>query len=1616
MKRQSMRTRANLRSYISYIEQLEDRYALSAWSTFGGNPQHTSISSVGAQPLEAIHWEALVDPFMTSRAAHYGGPLITNANTVIYPYKTSHVVNQGDDPNVKIVARSGIDGSLMWQEDSDWIPTAFGWFPQLQPVYAQATDRVYFAEGNGNIAYKGNVDVASGGSSKVVVNVFSAGSGNRVTTGLTCDSVGNIYYGYRNDSGVGGIVKVTPAGVATIMSANTASQNGTNTDWIPQMNGTPALNNDESILYITLRRNGSSTTSRLVGLSTTNLSTIYNSGALKDPRNNWANNASITNDSTASPMVAPDGDVFLGVMGNPYNGSRGWMLHFNADLTMLNTTTPDPTDLYVPGGFGWDTTASIVPVSMVPDYTGPSQYLLFTKYNNYYIPGHPTSGDGANAIAVIDPLDSELDLTHDDGTQPIMKKIRYKVGPTPDWDYPSVPTAVREWCINYGAVDVAAQDVIVNCADGFFYKWHLPTNTLTNAIELTDGIGQPYTMTTIGVDGTVYGIQWGKLFAMGQTPQMSIGDATLSEGTGGSTIATFTVSLNYTRTTNITVNYTTNNGTAIAGSDFTATSGSLTFLPGERTKQISVTVNPESMYEADETFTVDLSAVGNAVLVDGQALGTIVNDDAQPTLLISDVSQNELNSGSSSFVFTVTQSAVSGLTTTVNFATAHDTADGFDYTSTSGALSFTPGQTSKTITVFVTGDTTFEGGDTFFVNLSGNINASILDGQGLGTIINDDNVPSLTIGDVSVTEGGLATFFVTLSNPSAQTVTVNWATANNTAVSPADYQGGNDTLTFTPGQTSRSFSITTVNDSLDEVNPETYFVNLTNPNNAFISDSQAIGSLQDNDPAPSISISDVSANEGQAGTTAFNFVVTLSAASGRQVRVNYATAHDTTLPDDYQTTSGLLTFNPGEISKPVTVLVNGDGTNEANDTFFVNLSNAIASTIADGQGLGTIVDDDGLSISIGDISQSEGNSGTTSFTFNVTLSASSASTVTVEWDTANGTASIADNDYTNGSGTVTFLPGQTSRPVTVTINGDAKNEADETFFVDLSNASNAAINDAQAQGTIVNDDALPSLSSPDFSVPEMDYNTGTVNVFVYLSAESGQTVSVFYETSNGTASSTSANKDYIDTSGTLTFAPGETVKSFEVAIVGDIRDEFDETIRVLLSSPDNATIADDEAIITITDDDITYVYMDDPVVTEGNSGTTTATVTVDLSIAADYDITVDYTTENVTAVAGSDYTTKSGQLFFAAGVTSLTVPIDVLGDLLDESNERFNLRLTGATPGVVIGAYPVAHIDITDDDTTGFVINDVAIAEGNSGTTTATFTVSLTLESDHEVGVSAATANGSATAGSDYVANSGVLSFGVGVMTQSFTVTINGDTDPEVNDTYFVNLTSPTGGAVISDSQGLGTIINDDSVTISINDVTKTELHTGVHGYTFIASLSAPSAQTVTVQFATADGTATVANIDYFANSGSVTFIPGQTTKVITVQAKGDKRIELDEDFFVNLSNATNATIADPQGVGIILNDDGPVIVGGAIMSPPNSAPAALTSPSRTAMIPPRFDTTLIGSQSSGSTVDEASTTIEDAFAALRFYVLDESRLTLVDGKTGSPESNLAKVPSTIGN
>ena len=455
--------------------------------------------------------------------------------------------------------------------------------------------------------------------------------------------------------------------------------------------------------------------------------------------------------------------------------------------------------------------------------------------------------------------------------------------------------------------------------------------------------------------------------------------------------------------------------------------------------------------------------------------------------------------------------------------------------------------------------------------------------------------------DVSVTEGNAgtttATFTVSLSAASGKTVTLDWATAPGTATAGTDFVSASGSRTIAAGATSATIVITVNGDLVDEAD-ETFTVALSNPANATIADGSGQGTITDDDPAPTLSIGDVSLAEGNAGTTTATFTVSLSAASGKTVTLDWATAPGTaTAGTDFVSASGTSTIAAGATTTTIAVTVNGDAMDENNESFTVGLSNPGNATIADGSGQGTITDDDAApALSIGDVSLAEGNSGTATATFTVSLSAASGKTVTVDWSTANGSAG-QPADYTTGSGTLTFVPGDTSETLTVSVNGDVIDEVDETFTVALSNPVNATISDGSGLGTITDDDAVPALSIDDVSLAEGNAGTTTATFTVALSAVSAKTITVGWATGDDDAIQPA---DYTMASGTLTFVPGDTSETFAVTVNGDLIAELDEAFRVTLTAPSNATLGDATGIGTIVDDELLPVIdIDEPTALEG---------------------------------------------------------------------------------------------------------------------------------------------------------------------------------------------------------------------------------------------------------------------------------------------------------------------------------------------------------------------------------------------------------------------------------
>ena len=478
--------------------------------SFAGNPQHTALYPPAVPNLNRIRWSATIDFNNSGSAAHYGAPLVTAANTVLAPVKLA-----GDA--FRVDAFDGVSGGAKYSVTSDYVLPAHNWIPVYNPCLTTGAfgTRLYYAGAGGTVYHIDNPDSAAHGPpiqevfyttlANYVGNTAAYNSTIYINTPLTPDSNGNIFFGFRVQGTAPAPLNTTQSGFAridangngTYILASTAANDGSiNRD---SHNSAPALSNDEATVYV-VAKSSTTATSYLLGLDSTTLAPKYRV-SLKDPRN--GNAAQITDDSTASPTVAPDNDVYFGILGNPGGGFRGFLLRFNTDLTIQK----------VSGAFGWDYTPAIVPASMVPTYQGSSSYLLFCKYNNYAF----SDGDGVNRLALLDPNATQIDPHSSAPGFVEMREVLTVIGPTPDADNysPSFPYAVREWCINTAAVNPATSSIFVPNEDGRLYRWNVATNSFAQAVTLTSGIGEPYVPVLIGPEGTVYTLNGGTLFALG---------------------------------------------------------------------------------------------------------------------------------------------------------------------------------------------------------------------------------------------------------------------------------------------------------------------------------------------------------------------------------------------------------------------------------------------------------------------------------------------------------------------------------------------------------------------------------------------------------------------------------------------------------------------------------------------------------------------------------------------------------------------------------------------------------------------------------------------------------------------------------------------------------------------------------------------------------------------------------------------------------------------------------------------------------------------------------------------------------------------------------------------
>jgi len=1049
--------------------------------------------------------------------------------------------------------------------------------------------------------------------------------------------------------------------------------------------------------------------------------------------------------------------------------------------------------------------------------------------------------------------------------------------------------------------------------------------------------------------------------------------ANREEGNSGPTPFAFTVTRSGAIGGATTVDWVvTGNGTNAANdADFTngiRPTGSLAFAAGETSKTITITVNGDAVVEADEGFLVTLSNVSGGILGTSTAEGLIKNDDIDAAISITaaNVTAAEGNAGGKPFAFTVTRSISTAGSSTVNWSVRGSgdfPARGDDFVGGSlpgGTLTFAASETQKTIVVNINGDRDVEANEGFTVLLSDAVGGHIVNASATGTITNDDTELTITTLQSTRPEGNSGsspatpfTFNVTRFGLTSGSESVRWAVAGSGSAqaSAADFVGGtlpSGSISFAAGETSKTITVNVYGDVVTESN-EGFTVTLFDATGSHIVAATAAGTILDDDIILQITPQTSSQTEGNAGTASYVFNVTRSTALASSLTASWKVDGTGPLPanavdfDSGILPSGILTFAIGETSKTITVKVAGDTTFEFDERFSLTVSGDRILTVA---ASGSIVNDDtGVEITRTPVVKAEGNSGTTPFTFTVTRSGVTIGATSVAWAVVGSGARPADAaDFVGGSfpsGSVSFAAGERFKTITVDVVGDSILEWDEEFAVTLSGATGGSLVVSSTTGKIVNDESAVSIAATD--AVKKEGNSGSTSfsfTVTRLNAMAGIAAVTWAVT--GSASVAAEASDFsgrVLPTGTLNFVIGEASKTITVSVTGDTELEVNEGFTVTLSNATGCEIQTATATGTIVSDDAgVAITATNTIQPEGNAGTTAFTFVVTRSGA-----TADPTTVGWSVVGSGDSPTNAadfsgsvlpgGTLAFAAGETTRTITVLVNGELLVERDEGFSVLLASASNAKIVTS-KASGLILTDD--TGLKIAAAAATanEGNGGTTPFTFTITRSGQTNivSTVHWSVAGSGSTPADAADFDGGNmptGTVTFAEGETSKTVTVLVSGDLVTEAEERFAVTL-SNAGGGTIEVATALGVIRNDDtSLAIIPPSVAVLEGNSRTTPFTFSVTRSGVTSGTSTVNWAVTGSGAAQASATDFADgvlpSGTITFLPGQTSMRITVNVIGDRVAEQDEGFTVTLSAATGGQIQSATAVATIVNDDGPV-------------------------------------------------------------------------------------------
>ena len=1032
--------------------------------------------------------------------------------------------------------------------------------------------------------------------------------------------------------------------------------------------------------------------------------------------------------------------------------------------------------------------------------------------------------------------------------------------------------------------------------------------------------------------------------------KVSYGAASYTATEGG-TAARVAVGLSADPERQVVIAITTTNNDGASAADYSGVPASLTFSSGQTAKTFTVTATDDTVDDDDESVTLGFGET----LPDGVTTGTTATttvalvDDDDPAVKVSyGASSYTATEGGSAAEVEVGLSAdperqvVIAITTTNN-----DGASAADYSGVPASLTFSSGQTAKTFTVTATDDSDEDDGESVTLGFGNTLPDGVTTGTTSTTTVAlvDDDDPAVKVSygaaSYTATEGGTAAkVAVGLSADPERQAVIAITKTNNDGASAADYSGVPASLTFSSGQTAKTFTVTATDDS-DEDDGESVTLGFGNtlPDGvtAGTTSTTTVALVDNDDPAVKVSYGAASYTATEGGSAA-EVEVSLSADAERQVVIAITkTNNDGASAADYSGVPASLTFSSGQTAKTFTVTATDDSDEDDGESVTLGFGNTLPDGVTTGTTSTTTValvddDDPAVKVSYGGASYTATEGGSAA-EVEVGLSADpERQAVIAITKTNNDGASAAD--YSGVPASLTFSSGQTAKTFTVTATDDSDEDDGESVTLGFGNTLPDGVTTGTTSTTTValvdDDDPAVKVSYGAASYTATEGGTAA-KVAVGLSADpERQVVIAITKTNNDGASAA----DYSGVPASLTFSSGQTAKTFTVTATDDSDEDDGESVTLGFGNTLPAGVSAGSTATTT----VTLVDNDDPAVkvsygaasytaTEGGSA---AEVEVGLSADPERQAVIAITTANNDGASAADYSGVPASLTFSSGQTAKTFTVTATDDTVDDDDESVTLGFGNTLPdGVTTGTTSTTTVALVDDDDPAVKVSyGAASYTATEGGTAAKVAVGLSADPERQAVIAITKTNNDGASAADYSGVPASLTFSSGQTAKTFTVTATDDSDEDDGESVTLGFGNalPAGVSAGSTATTTVTLVDDDdpAVKVSYGASSYTATEGGSAAEVEVGLSADPERQVVIAITTTNNDGASAA--DYSGVPASLTFSSGQTAKTFTVTATDDS----DEDdgesvtlgFGNTLPDGVTAGTTSTTTVALVDNDD----------------------------------------------------------------------------------------------